>query len=465
MELTRARPSGAAAPAGVPVSARGAGSGGWFPVIVRDHYPGAWQKNDELWTGQTAMSYAAVFACTTLIAQDVGKLRLRLVEQDDAGIWTETTSPAFSPVLRKPNRYQLINKFIECWLVSKLRFGNAYILKQRDSRGVVIALYGLDPQSVTVLVAPDGSVFYQLTQSDLAGVPQQGVAVPAREVIHDPMVPLFHPLIGVSPIYACGMVALQGLKIQDNSTNFFGNGSNPGGVLTAPGSIDQTTADRLKEFWDQNYTGANVGKVAVLGDGLKYEPMAVNAVDAQLIEQLKWTTETICAAFHVPAALVDSGGHPVPYANSEPLMQQYYSQCLQSLIVALELSLDDGLGLTSVPDHIYGTEFDIDDLLWMDTATRTKAATDAVSGGVLSPDEARHKYFGMGTVPGGSSPYMQQQMFSLQALSDRDSLKPFTTPEAPAAAAPTDDADSNLDVNALAGLLLKSLDDGDILHG
>ena len=205
---------------------------------------------------------------------------------------------------------------------------------------------------------------------------------------------MFHPLIGVSPIYACGLAALQGLNIQDNSSTFFASGSNPGGVLTAPGSITDETAQRLKAYWDSAYSGANVGKVAVLGDGLKYEAMSVNAVDAQLVEQLKWTVETVCACYHVPVSLVNS--QPVPYANNEPLTQQYFQQCLQALIVALENSLDEGLGLSTVPDRTLGTELDIDDLIWMDSKTRTDAAQQGVAGGVLSPDEARAKYFGLG---------------------------------------------------------------------
>ena len=36
----------------------------------------------------------------------MAKMRLKLVEQDADGIWTETESPAFSPVIRKPNAYQ-----------------------------------------------------------------------------------------------------------------------------------------------------------------------------------------------------------------------------------------------------------------------------------------------------------------------------------------------------------------------
>ena len=53
--------------------------------------------------------------------------------------------------------------------MSKLVHGNTYVLKQRDARGVVVAGYVLDPTKVTPLVAPDGSIFYALGRSDLAG--------------------------------------------------------------------------------------------------------------------------------------------------------------------------------------------------------------------------------------------------------------------------------------------------------
>ena len=48
-------------------------------------------------------------------------------------------------MLRKPNRYQTRIKFVEQWMMSKLTAGNTYVLKQRDERSVVTALYVLDP--------------------------------------------------------------------------------------------------------------------------------------------------------------------------------------------------------------------------------------------------------------------------------------------------------------------------------
>lgn len=399
----------------------------WFP-IVQEPYTGAWQENAEI-RGDTALSNPTVFACVTLIAADVAKLHLRLVEIDDDGIWTETSNPAFSPVLRKPNRYQTIVKFVEQWITSKLVHGNTYVLKERDQRGIVKAMYVLDPTRVVPLVTRDGAVYYELRRDDLSGVVSEtgAVTVPASEIIHDIMIPLFHPLIGVSPLYACGAVALHALTMQRTSTNFFAAGARPSGILTAPGEIPREKAAELKADWETKFSGANAGRVAVLGNDLKYEALMSNAVDSELIKQLDWTAITICSCYHVPPFKVGIGEAP-PYNNVEPMNQQYYSDCIQSLLVSFETVLDDGLGLEGTS---YGTEFDVDDLIWLDTVTRTKAASDAISSGAMAPNEARKKWFGLGPVKGGDSPMVQQQYYSLAALAERDRDQPFVKPAAP----------------------------------
>ena len=451
LDITRARATAASPPAAAP--------GGWVPVI-REPYTGAWQKNQEI-TAESALAYFAVFGCVTLIATDIGKLALNLVAEDDDGIWTVTTNPAYSPVLRKPNRYQTIIKFLEQWITSKLTAGNAYVLKQRDARGVVSALYVLDPARVTVLVAPDGAVYYRLTRDDLVlndlnlpGEPPDEIVIPAREIIHDPMVTLFHPLVGVTPLFACGLAAQQGLTIQTKSEQFFRGGSHPGGVLTAPGEIGEEQAKRIKAYWEENFSGENIGRVAVVGKGLKYEAMTVSAADAQLIEQLNWTAKQVCTCFHVPPALLDLDDTPT--GDVEALWLKYHSQCLQSLLTNLETSLDEGLEL----NRPFGTEFNIDDLIWMVTSTKTKAAAEAIGAGALSPNESRKKWFGYGPVKGGDTPYMQQQNYSLAALADRDADAPFSKPApAPAAASGPSAlpaADDAADEKAFLALLQKA---------
>jgi HK97 family phage portal protein len=439
------------------------GGRSWYPIfpIVREPFTGAWQKNLEL-RPESIATFHAVYSCITLIASDVSKVRLRLVEQDSNGIWTETSSPTFSPVLAKPNRYQNRIKFYEQWVVSKLVHGNTYVLKERDNRGsgplqgAVRAMYILDPLRTRALVAPDGEVFYQLGVDNLTGITEDDLIVPASEIIHDVMVPLYHPLCGVSPLTACALAAATGLNIQRQSSVFFANQSTPSGILIAPGRITEDDARRLKAHWEANYSGDHVGRVAVVGDGLKYECMGINAVDAQLIEQLKWNAETVCSCFHVPTHKISLG--PIPnYNNVEALDQQYYSQCLQGLFENIELCLDEGLGLTELVGKTYGTEFDLDDLLRMDQATMLKALADGVRGGMLAPNEGR-KRLGYKPVAGGDSPYLQHQDYSLAALAKRDaSDDPFAASgpapsPAPAAPPPADDQQRDLDLEALAHL-------------
>jgi HK97 family phage portal protein len=412
--------------------------GGWFPV-VREAWPGAWQDNVEVRLANV-LTHPTVFACISLIASDIAKMRLRLVELDRDGIWTETDSPAYSPVLRKPNHFQTRIQFFKGWLTSKLVYGNTYVLKERNERTNVSALYVLDPTRVRVLVAPNGEVYYELIRDDLALLPEQRTA-PASEIIHDTMHALYHPLCGLSPIHACGLAATLGLKIQTDSALFFENNSTPGGILTAPGAISQEVADRIKETWETNYGTDNRGRTAVLGDGLKFEPMTFKAQESQVVEQWQKTAEAVAAAYHVPAYLVGAAPPPA-YNNIEALTQAYYSQCLQELIESIELLLDEGLGLTAgkIEGRTLGTEFDLDDLLRMDSATMVTTLAAGVGAGIAAPNEAR-KRVNQKPVEGGDTPYLQQQYWPIRQLAERDIPVPPTSPAPAPAPDEGDDGD------------------------
>jgi phage portal protein BeeE len=274
------------------------------------------------------------------------------------------------------------------------------------------------------------------------------------------MVCLFHPLVGVSPIYAAGLSATQGRRIQSNSTTFFDNMSRPSGVLTAPGKIDDETATRLKKQFEENFSGKNVGRTMVGGMGLKYEAMTIPAEQAQLIEQLRWTVEDVARTFHVPLYKV---GGPVPAGNSiDALNQAYYSDCLQALLESAEAVLDFGLEL---PTKRY-TEFDLSGLLRMDQMAQITMLAEGVKSGIRAPDEARAR-LNLPPVPGGKYPYLQQQNFSLEALAKRDAQEdPFGTkskpePVAPPAASNDDEGEEEAEEMAaeLAERFIKGLSD------
>lgn len=400
---------------------------GWLP---QEPFAGAWQRNMECLPPHELTQFSAVFACTSRIANDVSKLEPRLMELKD-GIWepAPSTNPYWRPLVR-PNSLQNRIQFFQWWMVCKLLRGNAYALKLRDGRGMVDRLIGLDPRRVTPMVTQQGDVYYQLQTDDLNRI-TMAVTVPASEIIHDRGVTLWHPLCGVSPVMACALSVTQGIQIQRNSSNFFENMSRPSGVLSGPGVIDDATAARLKKDWEDNFRSGRIGRLAVLGDDLKYQPMTVPAEDAQLIDQLKWTVEDTARAFAMPLYKIGAG--PMPTSNNvAALNQQYHSDCLQAPIEALELALTEGLGL---PPGM-AVEFNLEGLLRMDQPTQYEMLTKAVGGSLMTPNEARGKA-NLPKAAGGDSIYQQQQYYSLAALAKRDaSADPFGKQAASPAPAP-----------------------------
>lgn len=416
-----------------------------FFGMLREPFAGAWQHNLTIDPVGAITANSAVFACIKQIAEDIAKLEPKL-KAEDKGIWVD--APYSSPywrVLRKPNSYQNRIQFLISWLCSKLMFGNAYMLKERaDMRGLVTALYPLDPRKVTPMVTRDGGVYYSLASDELSRLPFGGI-VPASEIIHDRAVTLWHPLVGVPPLYACAMAATQGNRIQANSAKFFENMSRPSGMLTGPGTIDDVTARRLKEDWERNYSKENIGRLAVMGDGLKYEAMTIPAEQAQLIEQLDWTAKDVARAFGMPAYKI--GADKMPAAdNVEASEIRYYSNCLQYLIESVELCMTEGLDM---PIGSY-TELDLDGLLRMDSGAKIKMLAEAAGGAIMKKNEAR-KRLNLPPAEGGDTIYLQHQDYGMAALAKRDAKPdPFaTTPAASAPApAPTPPAKSAAEVIA-----------------
>lgn len=402
----------------------------WWSAI-RESFAGAWQRG-VVGHVEDAAAHPTFWSCVTLIAGDVAKCRPMLITNED-GLKSEVTSNAFSKVLKRPNHYQNRIQFYFYWTICLLTRGNAYALKERDNRRVVTALYLLDPTRVKPMVTPSGDVYYQLNPDPLSGVEGSPV-VPADDIIHDRINCLFHPLVGLSPIYASGVATMQGLTIIENATRLFKRGSNVGGVISVPGEISEDNAKSYERYWRENFSGEeNVGKVAVLGGGMKFEKTpTMSSVDAQLIEQLKWGDEKVCATLHVPPYMVSVG--PLPsYNNVEALGQQYYGQCLQLFFEGIELCLTEGIDTAP-----YEVEFDIETLERMDSVQRMEVATKGVAGGVYKPDEGRRKFSRyLKPVKGGDKVYLQRQCWPLELLGS-DQLPAAPPPKPPPTEPPED---------------------------
>lgn len=440
------------------------GLGGYAP---HEPFTQAWQRNmdGKNYRDPSMLAFSAVYACVAVISQDIAKMPFRVVQVADDGVTENVarTNP-YHRLLRNPNDYQTALEFMQYWQVCKLLRGNAYALKEFDNRGVPIRKHILHPDRVKVLIEPNSKeVYYEYTprENELVSLRnfsqfESTIVIPSRYIIHDRINCLWHPLIGTSPLYAGAMSAATGGRIMMNSERLFSNMARPSGVLTSAGTIEDITATRLKREFEQNYSEGNIGRTAVLGDGLKWESMVMTSVDSQLIDQLKWTIEDVARVFRVPMYLLNDTTR-MTYKNAEQAAQAYYSGCLQYHVESTEARFSKDFDMV---EGIQYCGFDVNVLFRMDMEERFNAYGKGITSGVLSPNEARAME-GKGPVKGGEEPRMQMQYVPLSTpVADPTADTPTVPPTpdetpAPAEEPVVDNADTEKALDEALDLLTR----------
>ena len=354
--------------------------------------------------------YPTLYACINRISSDIGKLHF-IIRRKSGNVSIEVHDSIGYRVLRRPNNYQTEGQFRELWIIAKLLCGNSYILLGRDENGVVTSMHVLDPMRVMPMVTDNGEVYYRLHRDELNRA--QDITVPASEIIHDRCNPLFHPLIGIPPIAAANFPALKNLKILRNSTSFFSNNQQPGGLITAPAGMSKDDAQRVRQYWEENFTGDNAGKVAVIGADLKFTSFAMKSIDSQMIEQTRYSDEQICQPFGIPPFKVGIGSLPAGL-GVDAINQLYYSDALQAHIEHMEVLLTKNVSLRE-GEYV---ELDIDALIRMDEGKRAEVESRLVSGKIKTPDEGRAR-FNLPPTGGGDTLWGQYQDYPLGMLENR----------------------------------------------
>jgi len=418
-----------------------------FSYTPHEPFSGAWQRNITAANPRdpNLLAFSGVYACVTIIMQDIAKMALRAMKVASDGVTEEVnTASPYHRLLRKPNRYQTSIQFMMLWIAARLLRGNNYVYQEFDARGVPKGWHWLHPDRTLALVDPETKeIYYEYTphHTDLfsvIGFEMNGKwRIPGRFVIHDRINCLWHPLIGTSPLFAAAVTAMTGGRMLMSTERLFANMARPSGILSGPGEIHDTTAERLKREFEANYSEGNLGRTAVLGDGLEWKAMVMTSTDAQLIEQLKWTIEDVARCFRVPMYLLADITR-MTYKNSEQASQSYYSGCLQYHVEDIELLLTQTFGMDEATEYV---SFDVRSMFRMDMNERFTAYKSGIAAGVLAPNEAR-RWEGLGPVKGGEEPRMQMQYVPLSTpVADPTAPKPTPNDDPP----PEDDEDDEDD--------------------
>ena len=257
---------------------------------------GSWQMNRNGPQGHLELvAFSAVYACVNTIASDVAKLPIEIYKVDQkTGARTLQRGDYYAALFREPNQYQTHADLLYAFVQSYLLQGNAYCyMGKRNGRGETIELHVLNPYRVKPMIAFDGTVFYECGEDFLAGMAPNTV-VPERDMIHHrlPLLPGY-PLIGVTPIFAAAASSAVGIKILQDSQQFFANSARPSGLLQSTiSNLGDRAKRKAKEDGTSPTAGANTARSRSCRTAWTGSPILITAQDAQLIEQLRWSVRT-----------------------------------------------------------------------------------------------------------------------------------------------------------------------------
>jgi HK97 family phage portal protein len=397
-----------------------------------------WQRGFDKPSAREAMTNSAVYACVSVISQEIAKFDIRHWKQNPDG-GRELVNGTVAAVLRNPNEYQTRSDFWLYMMGNLLLGGNAYAIAERDGRGAVVALHPRPHGSIAPYVAPDGSVFYQVggnAANELTPDLLENM-VPARDVLHIRLHCLSHWLIGVSPLVACAAALAGADAIQKNTAAFFTNMSRPGGILKTPKPLNPDAAARLKAQWEQGTSANFMGRTAVLDNDVSWQPLTISAQDAALVEQYKMGVHDVARVYRVPLWMIGDL-EKASFHNVETLQRSFVVSTLGFYLEHLEDALEKffRLGATEY------VEFDVEGgLMRAETKDRFDAYAKALQSGILTPNEVRN-IEDLPPIDGGDRAYMQAQMQPIDLTAEMveaelENLKnPPEPPPAPALPAP-----------------------------
>ena len=318
----------------------------------------------------TAMQMTAVYSCVRILSETLAGLPLHVYRYNDSGGKEKNLKhPLYKLLHDEPNPEMTSFAFRETLMSHLLLWGNAYAQIIRNARGEVIALYPLMPNKMTVDRDANGRLFY-LYQRSREDTPSLGkdsqVYLTPSDVLHIPGLG-FDGLVGYSPIAMAKNAVGLAIATEEYGAKFFANGAAPGGVLEHPGTIKDP--QKVKESWNAAYQGSrNSHRVAVLEEGMKYQPIGISPEQAQFLETRKFQINEIAHIFRVPPHML-ADLEKSSFSNIEQQSLEFVKYTLDPWVVRWEQSMFRVLLTESEKQKVF-IKFNVDGLLRGDYVSR-----------------------------------------------------------------------------------------------
>lgn len=338
---------------------------------------------------RTAMQMTAVYACVRVLSEAVAGLPLHVYRyREDGSKEKALKHPLYRLLHDEPNPEMSSFNFRETLMGHLLLYGNAYAQIIRNGRGEVVGLYPLMPAKMTVDRDSGGNLYYLYSRgSDDA--PEAGengqVYLPPDQVLHIPGLG-YDGIVGYSPIAMAKNAVGLGIATEEYGAKFFANDASPSGILEHPGVLKNP--DKVRESWNKLFRGSvNSHQIAVLEEGLKYQPIGISPDQAQFLETRKFQLNEIARIFRVPPHMVGDL-EKSSFSNIEQQSLEFVKYTLEPWLMRWEQAMGRRL-FTEGEKESYFIRFNVEGLLRGDYESRMNGYAVARQNGWMSANDIR----------------------------------------------------------------------------
>lgn len=335
-------------------------------------------------TPEGSLRVTAVFACVRVLSQTIGTLPLILYSRSASGNKDRATGHPLYRLLRNQANPEMTSAaFRKTLQAYAALWGNGYARIERNpANGRPVALYPMRPDQVRIDRTASGSLVY-----DYRPPSGERRVLFADEVFHVRGMTL-DGINGLSPIGYARETAPLAAVAEEYAARFFSNNGRPGGVLTHPHHLPPEAAARLKADWEAMHSGtSNAHRIAVLEDGLKFEPIGIPNTDLQFIEMRKFQVVEIARLFGIPPHMIADLERST-YSNIEHQGLEFVTHAIQPWAVEWEQEIAAKLLPESERDS-YFAEFLMAALTRGDLGSRYQAYSVGRTWGWLSANDVR----------------------------------------------------------------------------
>lgn len=331
---------------------------------------------------KTALTSTAVFSAVDILSRTLASLPLPVYRRLQGGGKEKATDHPLYEILHDLSNPEMTSfEFRQALMGHLALWGNAYAEIERNNAGQIIALWPLRPDRMTVKRDSKGLLYiYQMPDGGQVGLRQSNI-MHIRGLSSD-------GIIGYSPIRMAREAIGLALATEEFGARFFGNGSNPGGVLQHPGKLSEEAARRLKKSWEEMHQGLSQShRVAILEEGMTWQQVGIPPEDAQFLETRKFQVTEIARIFHVPPHMLGDLERST-FSNIEHQGIEFVVHTMRPWLVCWEQAIKRDLFMPA-ERQIYFAEFLVDGLLRGDIQSRYQAYAIGRQNGWLSADDIR----------------------------------------------------------------------------